>query len=80
MASFNIDKLPNGDFDVISQTVHLMHTQIIDNVNEQTKQELVTYLQHRYPNKYIEINLIDRKVAEEIIELGINEYIRIKGE
>ena len=54
--------------------------QIVKRDDEYTKQIIKDYVRNKYPKENIRIDFLDEEVVEKIIELGIVEYQRRKGE
>lgn len=54
--------------------------QIVKRDDEHTKQIIKDYVRNKYPKEHIRIDFFDEEVVEKIIELGIVEYQRRKGE
>ena len=54
--------------------------QIVKKDDEYTKQIIKDYVRNKYPKENIRIDFLDEEVVEKIIELGIVEYQRRKGE
>ena len=53
---------------------------IVKRDDEYTKQIIKDYIRNKYPKENIRIDFLDEEVVEKIIELGIVEYQRRKGE
>lgn len=54
--------------------------QIVKRDDEHIKQIIKDYVRNKYPKENIRIDFLDEEVVEKIIELGIVEYQRRKGE
>lgn len=54
--------------------------QIVKRDDEHTKQIIKDYVRNKYPKENIRIDFLDEEVVKKIIELGIVEYQRRKGE
>ena len=54
--------------------------EIVKKDDEYTKQIIKDYVRNKYPKENIRIDFLDEEVVEKIIELGIVEYQRRKGE
>ena len=54
--------------------------QIVKRDDEYTKQIIKDYVRNKYPKENIRIDFLDEEVVKKIIELGIVEYQRRKGE
>lgn len=73
-ANLKIDKL-----DIFSYQERVIK-EIVKKDDEYTKQIIKDYVRNKYPKENIRIDFLDEEVVEKIIELGIVEYQRRKGE
>ena len=54
--------------------------QIVNKDDEHTRQLIKDYARNRYPNEKVRIDFYDEETINKIIDLGIKEYLKIKGE
>ena len=73
-ANLKIDKL-----DIFSYQQRAIK-EIVKKDDEYTKQVIKDYFIKKYPKENIKFDFLDEEVVEKIIELGIVEYKRRKGE
>ncbi len=50
--------------------------QIVKKDDEDTRKMIIEYAKTRFPMKNVSIELYDEETIEEIIDLGIQEYLR----
>ena len=77
MEKIAIDKI--NRFDTFTYHERVIK-QIVKRDDEHTKQIIKDYVRNKYPKENIRIDFLDEEVVKKIIELGIVEYQRRKGE
>lgn len=63
----------NEDMCTINQTII---SQIVSETDKYTKQVIRDYVMQQYPKGNVQLNFINKEIVDEIIDLGIQEYIR----
>lgn len=60
----------------IPNYVETVMKQIVKRDDEATRQAIKDYVRIKYPNGNARIDFLDEEVVNEIIDLGISEYLR----
>lgn len=51
-------------------------TAIVDTRDKQVLEEIKKHFKNKYKDEYVDVALLDEKIVDEIIKLGIEEYKR----
>lgn len=62
----------NGTFKIIDYVIK----EIVKKEDEDTRKMIIEYAKTRFPRKDVSIEFYDEEMIEEIIDLGIKEYLR----
>ena len=62
----------NGTFKIIDYVIK----EIVKKEDEDTRKMIIEYAKTRFPRKDVSIEFYDEEMIEEIIDLGIREYLR----
>lgn len=63
------------DFSTITYNESLI-TEIIKRDDEITRQAIKDYFRQKYPKENLRFNFLDEEIVDEIIKLGISEYLK----
>ena len=62
----------NGTYKIINYVIK----EIVKKEDEDTRKMIIEYAKTRFPRKDVSIEFYDEEMIEEIIDLGIKEYLR----
>ena len=64
------------DKDIVYNYTQKVIKEIVKKDDENTRQVIKEYVRTRYPNENVRIDFLDEEVVNQIIDLGVQEYLK----
>lgn len=62
--------------DIIATYIQHVYKEVIERDDIATKKCIYEYIQNRYPKEDVRVDFLDKEIVDEIIDLGIQEYLK----